>query len=396
MHFNAKLFVAALSVLKLATATPVALPQNNGDGADSCPTEALTEATWTKLKVDEFLNTTAGKLTTNNVQGFASSLGAPNFFCGLDKFCNAGQPCLPVDLPGWYALVAIQNYNSYMNSLNTAVSFAANIMALEMPAIIKDIWPKAPDDSTSLKELTSIVSLGLSVVPFTGALKQAASATKGVTSFLGNQIKPPAQPDLFVKWSDLASSISTVVKDYQAVISTSLQNTLNAEINNETMGINSILAGGGFLGVSQNFTESDMQKGIIESMKLRSIALALQGRKAFVYRSIGGCYNPNNEASKGCGTVDGVDYSYALRMGDEEQQELAGTLINKYGLTAEIFLQGPSACFDRNKVQLYTPEVLPADPKAACIFNLPVCTFNRDTFPGRTVAENCRLQGIDV
>ncbi|KAL5604936.1 uncharacterized protein BROUX77_005122 [Berkeleyomyces rouxiae] len=396
MHFKASFFLIALSLFNPATANPIALPQNNGDGADSCSTEPLNEATWTKLKVDGFLNTTAQSLTTNNVQGLASSLGAPNFFCGLDKFCNAGQPCLPVDLPGWYALVAVQNYNSYMNALNTAVSFAASIMSLEVPAIINDIWPRPPDDSTPFKELTSMITLGLSVVPFTGALKPAASASKGAINFLGGQVKPPAQPDLFVKWSDLASSISTAVQDYQSTISASLHNTLNAEINNETSGINPILAGGGFLGISQNFTQANMQKGIIDSMKLRSIALALQGRKAFVYRSIGGCYNPNNEASKACGTVDGVDYSYAFRIGDDEDPKLVTKLIEKYGITKDTIMHGPSTCFDRHKVQLYTPEILPADPTAPCIFNLPVCTFNRDTFPGRTIVENCRLQGMDV
>lgn len=79
MHFRAHL-LATLSALEIAMATPVALPQSSGGGADSCRSEALTEETWIKLKVDDFLQAAGSNLTTNNVQGFASSLGAPNFF----------------------------------------------------------------------------------------------------------------------------------------------------------------------------------------------------------------------------------------------------------------------------------------------------------------------------
>jgi hypothetical protein len=68
--------LALLPALQLATANPIASPQ----GSTSCRSEELTEATWTKLKTDEFLKTAAANLTTNNVQGFAASLGAPNFF----------------------------------------------------------------------------------------------------------------------------------------------------------------------------------------------------------------------------------------------------------------------------------------------------------------------------
>ncbi|RTE84269.1 hypothetical protein BHE90_001122 [Fusarium euwallaceae] len=394
MHFKAPLLFASLVAVEVATATPVALPQGTGDGADSCPSEPLTQATWTDQKVDEFLTAAASNITTNHVQGLASLLGAPNFFCGLDKFCHAGQPCLPVELPGWYALVGIQNYNSYMNSLNTAISFAASIMSLEMPAVVADLWPAPEDNVTPMQDVYSMITLGLSVVPFTGTLAQGAAISQSVIGFLSGKLKVPEKPDLFVKWSDVGTSISTAVKDYQAVISKSLQTTLNAEIDDATSGINSVLAGGGFLGVAQNFTQAEMQESIINNMKLRSIALALQGQKAFVYRSYNGCFA--DRASRHCATVDGQEVQYALRIGDEEVTEIAQKIIDKYGISPDIFLKGPSDCFDEHKQQLFTPELLTADPKAPCVFNLPVCTFNSDTFSGRTIRENCKLQEIDV
>lgn len=94
MHFKTHL-LATLSALEIVTASPVALPQSNGGGADSCRSEPLTEKTWTTLKVDDFLKSAGSNLTTNNVQGFASSLGAPNFFWyGLMNQSMAGTTAM--------------------------------------------------------------------------------------------------------------------------------------------------------------------------------------------------------------------------------------------------------------------------------------------------------------
>lgn len=97
-----------LGFSSLTFGNPLPLPQGVGSGADSCPSDPLNADTWTKAKVDAFLVEAAGNYTRtdfNNIQSLADSFGAPNFFCGLDKFCNAGQPCLPITLPAWYALL---------------------------------------------------------------------------------------------------------------------------------------------------------------------------------------------------------------------------------------------------------------------------------------------------
>jgi hypothetical protein len=91
-------------------ASPLARPQGKGTGADSCAADPLEQKTWTGLKIDEFLTSAAKtypRTKSNNVQSLAASFGAPNFFCGLDKPCNAGQPCLPVTLPAWYVFVEV-------------------------------------------------------------------------------------------------------------------------------------------------------------------------------------------------------------------------------------------------------------------------------------------------
>jgi hypothetical protein len=95
-------FVLCFSSLALTSPTPY--PQGTGNGADSCPSDPLNTDTWNKLKIDDFLVEATKNYTrtkVNNVQSLADSFGSPNFFCGLDKFCNAGQPCLPIRPPAW-------------------------------------------------------------------------------------------------------------------------------------------------------------------------------------------------------------------------------------------------------------------------------------------------------
>ncbi|KAH9224453.1 hypothetical protein DL95DRAFT_439618 [Leptodontidium sp. 2 PMI_412] len=385
-----KLHLVAFAALEVATAIPLTARQSTG--ADSCPFEPLNETTWVNLDMDKFMTDAAKNLTTSNVQGFASSLGAPNFFCGLDQFCNAGQPCLPVDVPAWYGLIAIQNYNNYMNSLNTAITFASSIMSLDMPAIIKDLWPAADDSTTSAKELTSIISLGLSVIPFTGTLSTVAGVAKGVNSFVGTQLQPATAPDLFVKWSDLASSISTAVQAYQSAVSKSLDDTINAGLDDSKTGVNLMLSGGGFLGVSHNFTQTDMQSEITDNLKLRSMALALQGLKAYIYRATGDCFNANNDPYKFCATINGTKWEYFLMVGDDFAQDV-GTKLLGYGLKPEVFLQGPADCLDKYGVQLFTPAMLTSNE---CVFNLPVCTpGSTDNIVG-SIHETCQKLGLDV
>jgi hypothetical protein len=283
-----------------------------------------------------------------------------------------------------------------MNSLNTAASFAAAIMSLEIPAVISDFWPRPKDDVTRKKEIIAMITSALGAVPFTGPLAKVNGAASGVAGFLNARLKPPKGEDSFVKWSDVGPSISAAVKEYQASIAESLRTTLDAKINDPTSGISSILAGGAFLGVPQNFTQADMQKKVADSMKLRAISLVLQAQKAYVYRSTSDFCSNGDQPSRLCTSATNVPNSFQLRIGDDAPFDIPNAMITKYNISKETFLQGPSDCFDESGVQLFTPEILPINASAKCIFNLPVCTFNPDTFPGRTVQENCRLQGIDV
>ncbi|KAL5331066.1 hypothetical protein ACEPPN_000595 [Leptodophora sp. 'Broadleaf-Isolate-01'] len=380
------LFLAA-SAISYAAASP--LPQGTGTGADSCKTDPLTADTWKTLDIDTFLKdwTAANvtKATTNNVQALSSSFGAPNFFCGLDQFCNADQPCLPVTLPAWYALVAIQNWNSYVNSVNTAISFASSIAGLTLPGVVSDFYKKPKDDITPLKTLSMVFSTTLGLIPFTGSIQTAASAVSGGIGFLGRQLTIPEEPDRFLAWSDISSSLATVVSDYQAEVSKSFKAIIDVPVD-DPAGINAILSDGQFLGIAQNFTQSDLQTAVTDSINIFAIGL------------------DDGKASRLCVKGDnGADVGYLMLKADGDsnavnQDDFAKLLVEKYGMTKEQILIGPTACYDaNNKQQLANPfgNALPLNKDAQCLFNLPVCfEFDGNWKSTDGIVDNCGNIGV--
>ncbi|KAK2629132.1 hypothetical protein QTJ16_002235 [Diplocarpon rosae] len=379
----------AAASIPIALATPV--PAGTGTGADSCESEPLTADTWKKLEMDRWLEQWgANNLTaaaTNNVQALADSFDAPNFFCGLDNFCNAGQPCVPVDLPAWYALVAIQNWNSYMNSVNTVITFGSNILSLILPEIVKDFY-QPPDYSTPLQAAWTIFSTIAGAVPTVG------SKVRAQNDKIVKLITPPQKGEnLFLQWSNIASSLGEVVKQWQAAISESFEATLNAEVNSEK-GINSVLLGGDFLGVAHNFTQDDIQAAVIDSLKLYIVSLILQSDKVYVYRG------PLLDVPCRASRIDEFCHEgrqYLLVKGGDGQNEIAETLINKYGMTPERLFVSTVSCFEKNgRKQLATGYngFIPLDSNDECLFHLQVCLD--DKAGGGGIDDDCRALGLDI
>ncbi|KAF6793802.1 hypothetical protein CSOJ01_13801 [Colletotrichum sojae] len=375
--------VAVITALGIPMAFSSPLPQSSGSDK-TCATEVLTADTWKKLGMDNWLlaysqNMTQG--TSNNVQLFASSFGAPNFFCGLDSFCNAGQPCLPVPLPAWYALVAMQNWNSYMNSINTAITFASSIISLILPEIVTDFYPKPADNVTPMKDAIRMFNTVLGAVPLTGALGTASSAITGGLSFLSGQMKVPTGKDQFLAWTQISSTMATVVQEYQAAVAASVQETLDANLAQAVGGMYVTLLDGQFLGVHRNVTQQDIQDSVIDTFKIRAAALALQAQKMFIYRVSGMPWCSGDSAAFRC-AQDGDKWgSYSLLQLDGNgngviQNDVVDLLVNKYGLKQEDVLIVPTACYDKNgKKQLVDGfgDSLPLDPKAECLFMVPTC-----------------------
>lgn len=94
-------------------------------------------------------------------------------------------------MPQWYALIAIQNWNSYMNSLNTAITFASSIISLTLPGVVSDFSIKPKDDVTPMKNLYKAMTTILGLIPFTGPVATGASALTQGVNFISQFIHPP-------------------------------------------------------------------------------------------------------------------------------------------------------------------------------------------------------------
>ena len=294
-----------------------------------------------------------------------------------------------------------------MNSLNTAITFASSIVSLKLGQIVTDVYPDPKDDITPLKNIGTIFGAILGAVPFTGTLATTTGAVNKGLAFVLSRASPPAVPDKFLAWTNLASSMGDILQEYQATVSTSIKNSLDAEVDDPTNGINAVIKGGDFLGVSQNFTQSDLQKVVIDSITMNAIGLALQAQKIFIGRFNNAESCRDDAAADLCSNEDGggtTQFSMLKRTGDKNatpQDDIAQTLMDKYGMTKEQILKGPTECFDTNgQKQLVNPLEqggIPADPKAPCVYNLLVCDVPQDP-TGRTgIIEACTTQkGLDL
>lgn len=111
-----------------------------------------------------------------------------------------------------HALLSVQNWNTYVNTLYNAVSFAANIISLTLPGIVADVYPDPKDDVTVLKLFTRVFGGTLGTIPFTGALGGAATVVAGTTMLVSGSLIPPEPKDRFLAWTNVASSMGILVQ----------------------------------------------------------------------------------------------------------------------------------------------------------------------------------------
>ncbi|MBW0461132.1 hypothetical protein O181_000847 [Austropuccinia psidii MF-1] len=87
-----------------------------------CSKQPLTRELWKRLDLNEYMSDYPGGKTLN-LQAYADGLNVTNFICGIGQPCNAGQLCSSAMAPGWYILVASQNWNLLLNMIYTSVGF---------------------------------------------------------------------------------------------------------------------------------------------------------------------------------------------------------------------------------------------------------------------------------
>ncbi|PLW40379.1 hypothetical protein PCASD_07320 [Puccinia coronata f. sp. avenae] len=110
---------------------------------DPCGYIELSPDNWQALGIDEYLAhyPNGDKLT---LQEFAAELNVPNFYCGVGMQCSAGQLCSPAVGINWMILYAIQQWNSFMNSLYNAIEYAVTLVKDAASSIVSDFTSIIP------------------------------------------------------------------------------------------------------------------------------------------------------------------------------------------------------------------------------------------------------------
>ncbi|KAM0335025.1 hypothetical protein ACHAQA_000059 [Verticillium albo-atrum] len=276
-----------------------------------------------------------------------------------------------------YAMVAIQNWNNYMNSINTAISFASSIISLTLPGIVEDFLPKPVDDVTPLISFTKMFTTVLGVVPLTGAVGTGRTVINGGLNFLVGQMKPPTEADKFVAWSNVAGSLAGVVTDYQASVSSTFTRILNTEPLDPTSGIAKVVSGGDFLGVTQNFTQADLQRSVTDTITRFALGHTIAANKVYVLKF----WTPqpclDDDVSICVRPADGDHYNLILKQDNwDTADDTAKLLRDKYGMVKEDYLTKVIECWESNGNKNYADpfeDAIPLDASTNCVFNLPVC-----------------------
>lgn len=297
-----------------------------------------------------------------------------------------------------YAMVAVQNWNSYMNALNEAVDFASGIISNTLPGMVTDFIPEPDDNVTPLLQVAKMFTTVIGAIPLTGPIGTAKSAVSGGLGFLVSQVKPPAPADKYLTWSNTATSLAAVVKDYQAAIATSMQAVLDAPVMDKMSGVGTIISGGQFLGVHQNVTQGDLQKTVTDTMTRFGLGLALQASRYYVLRFLGSKPCIESDGTKCVDDGKGTQTAMVLQRYGKwgTQDETAKTLVDKYGLKKEDFLDSVLKCFDDNGRKLFADpfqDAIPLDATTPCVFNIGVCEVDPYKVAGkRSYDEECYAQ----
>ncbi|KAK2002956.1 hypothetical protein LX36DRAFT_598399 [Colletotrichum falcatum] len=361
----------------------------------NCEPDVLSNVTWVKQDLDGFLANASQKYTQysyNNVQALAAYLGAPNFFCGINSWCNAGQPCSPVGLPGWYVLMGMQGWNNYVNNLDSAVLYTTSILGLKFPKIVDDLWPKKKDNVTPLKMGMAWINGILNGFPTTALIgKGAGMVGSNIQAFniiAGGMMFPPSAGDQYLHWSEIASQMGSLVDEYKQAIAAYAKNVIDAPIADPQWGINKALRGGAFLSRNTNLTQDDVDNWMYQSVSINAIGLILQAQNIYIIRTFNRTDCVENNNGYLCEQQpNGVWTEWRLHKKDSDdwvtEYKTADKLLQSYNFTKQTLFKGPSECFDSNDYQQLTnpwetvsDKGVNMDPWLLCNFNVNVCNFD--------------------
>ncbi|KAH9812748.1 hypothetical protein DFH28DRAFT_977792 [Melampsora americana] len=139
---------------------------------DPCGTSgamALTPELWASERIDEYMEYKR-ELRNYTISEYATSLGMPNFYPGIGFPVQAGQICYPAIGRDYMVMYSIEKWNTFMNSMYTAVE-TTTLMLMDVSAgIVADfIPPGIGSDGSVIGWAIATVVVGI-IGLFTGPL----------------------------------------------------------------------------------------------------------------------------------------------------------------------------------------------------------------------------------
>ncbi|EGG09544.1 uncharacterized protein MELLADRAFT_95950 [Melampsora larici-populina 98AG31] len=402
------------------------------DLENECLHQPLTPSLWSNLSMNAYLdNYPGGKNWT--VEKYATRVGATDFVCGIGKVCSPGQICESVRGRDWYALVAVENWNNFVNSVYEAAGDAFNEVSAVLPTMSDHRWISLVTADRHGKRSYSYTSAHICM----GGVKDSIWLSWGTLSWLGivmslYQISAFSWVNTllivgngenrFGRSSDVTWMLGEAQHAVQETISNITQKVITSGISTPE-GLSSINRDGLFLTGLPVIDQNAVQKEFERSLKLKTLIKLWRIQNAFIVRGSEPCtYSGPNGAMNDPDIISycGEDGVLGDRMMNIARAELQGdgfdpTIYHadlveyKYGFTAEFLTTSSWECqtthhtfeYDPYTNQTESSYINPRRPDD-CLVNLPVCDCtNPDVVAarkkGQSLTKACRnIAGLPI
>ncbi|WAQ91872.1 hypothetical protein PtA15_15A264 [Puccinia triticina] len=384
-------------------------------------------------------------------QEYASHVGATDFSAGIGEHPHSGQLCEAVKGRDWYALVAAQNWNSFVNSLYDSAGYALVVFSFlnlrvfgTMSGIISEMLIDFEKDPTRVYE-TAASYVGLvttwvtsfpgcifnSWAPITSTMFASWGEIAWVSfagglyvstafAFINSVIFVGTGEDRFTRGANIATMMAQAQQAVHSTISNITQNVINSPISN-LEGLAGINRDGSFLNeVPSNF-QNKLQRELELALKLKSLAKFWRVQNAFIvrgsdpciYSGVNGAFDDAHKLSY-CGE-DGIMMNIVRAEKNGNGYDLtiyhASLVESKYGYSSKFLTTLAWECQSKYGVFEYDwssyhnssatnqSELRNLSQAGDCYFNLPVCDLTRPNLKilrsttDKTLTQICREAG---
>lgn len=425
----------------LVNSHPLNDPQKNTtiriDLHSLCEAQPLRPSLWKNLDMNSYLDHYPNG-THLSLEQYATRVGASDFQCGIGKICNPGQLCKGVDGRDWYALVAAQNWNNFVNMLYQAAGDAFDVASDVLPTMLTDFekdFARTPRHFASWASLISnwISSFPASLFKSYGPIPDSVFLSWGAISWLvivmiTYQITAVAWLETWVLIGEgesrfkRSSSVTWMLGQAQHVVQGIISNITEEVLLSgvsTTKGLASINRDGIFTSGTPVTDRKTVQKEYEKVLKLKTLVKIWRIQNVFIVRGADPCtQDGTNGAFKDpkrlsyCGE-DSVMMSIVRgqHKGDRFDPTIyrAARVESKYGFSTEYLTTTSWECQKKYGAFEYDPHLCwnSTDPHSVrkledCVVNLPVCDFTRADMKealrqGISITKACReLSGLPI